>query len=486
MFPPLALGTVMAVLDISVVGLVLPVLARDLGAPLTTLAWVVLAYVLAITGLLLLFGRLADRVGRRRVYSVGLVVFMAASALCAAAPGVGWLIAARALQGVGAAMMSANSAALLVAAFPPAERGRALGAFGAAVGAGLAFGPPLGGWLVSTLSWHWLFLINLPIGTLALILLRARVPADARGGQPAGNGARPVGASSAPIRAAKAPFSVPVALSALAWSSGLMLVTLALSLAASRGTADRWVSRTAFAGALAFAAFAWAERRATNPLLPWAELRGPLGGALWLTLLGQAISMAAAFLLPLQLEEVAGLDPAHAGRWLALPPVAALVCAQLAGRWADRFGTRPLAVIGLLIAAAGAGVLANLGVTNRGLPAGLLLFGAGLGLFTAPNASAVMGAVGPARLGAAAGLQATARNLGIAGGAAAASAAVALLYAGITDAPLLGPHSSGDGHPADLARSIGLVFAGLAALAAGGAMWAGLAPVAKSGAHSGT
>ena len=456
----------MAVLDISVVGLVLPVLARDLGAPLTTLTWVVLAYVLAITGLLLLFGRLADRVGRRRVYAGGLALFMTASILCAAAPGVAWLIAARALQGVGAAMMSANSAALLVAAFPAAERGRALGAFGAAVGAGLAIGPPLGGWLVSTLSWHWLFLINVPIGILALALLFARVPADA-----------PVPARAAPSAAGT--------LSALSWSAGLVLVMVALSLASSRGATDRWACGSALAGVLAFAAFARAERRAVHPLLPWTDLRGVLGRALFLTLLGQALSMAAAILLPLQLEEVTGLDPAHAGRWLALPPVAALFFAPLAGRWADRLGTRRLAFLGLLVTAAGAVVLASLGVENRGLLLGLVLFGSGLGLFTAPNASAVMGAVGPAQLGTAAGLQATARNLGIAAGAAAAAAAVALHYAATAAAPLLGSHTPGDGHPEALARSVSVAFLGVAALALGGAALAWFTPATPPAAHSG-
>jgi multidrug resistance protein len=190
-FPPLALGTLMAVLDISVVGLVLPVLARSLGAPLSTVTWVVLAYVLAVTGLLLAFGRLADRIGRRRVYAAGLLTFVIASMLCALSPTAGWLIAARALQGVGAAMMSANSAALLVAAFPPEERGRALGAFGAVVGAGLALGPPLGGLLVGALSWHWLFLVNLPLGVLTFVLMRAHVPADPAiaSDAPAGTGA---------------------------------------------------------------------------------------------------------------------------------------------------------------------------------------------------------------------------------------------------------------------------------------------------------
>src|SRR3970282_1328463 len=133
----------------------LPTLSRSFGVPLTTIEWVVLAYVLTITGLLLTLGRLADRHGRRRVYGIGLAVFTLASALCAAAPSAHALIAARTVQGLGAAMMTANSAALLVVSSPAEARGRALGAFGAMVGVGLALGPPLGGALVQHLSWRW-------------------------------------------------------------------------------------------------------------------------------------------------------------------------------------------------------------------------------------------------------------------------------------------------------------------------------------------
>jgi MFS family permease len=189
--------------------------------------------------------------------------------------------------------------------------------------------------------------------------------------------------------------------------------------------------------------------------------------------------MGAAILLPLQLEDVAGFDPARAGRWLAIPPVAALFFAPLAGRWADRFGTRPLAVLGLLIAATGAGLLANLGLENRGLAVGAALFGVGLGLFTAPNASAVLGAVGRERLSAAAGLQATARNLGVSLGAAGASASVTLLAGSAA-------HPAAAAHPANLARAIGFTFAGLAVLAGVGAGLAAVSRVGRPAARTGS
>src|SRR5262249_42211589 len=164
---------------------------------------------------------------------------------CAGAPGVAWLIAARAVQGLGAAMMSANSTALLVSAFPPEERGRALGAFGAAVGVGLAAGPPIGGWIVSALSWRWLFLINLPLGVLALFLLRRQVPADR--------------AVENPPRLRFAP--------ALLGAAGLASLMVALSLGPERGWSAPLVIGSAAAAATLGGMFVAIERRSDDPLL---------------------------------------------------------------------------------------------------------------------------------------------------------------------------------------------------------------------------
>jgi EmrB/QacA subfamily drug resistance transporter len=408
-FPPLAIGTVMATLDISVVNIALPTLARAFRVPLTTIEWVVLSYVVTITGLLLTLGRLADRVGRRRVYGAGLVVFTIASALCAAAPGANMLVAARALQGLGAAMMTANSAAILISSFPVAERGRALGAFGAMVGVGLALGPPIGGMLVH-FSWRWIFLLNLPLGLLALVQLRARVPADPPSRGVAG--------------------MTPDLPGAALWCAALVLVMLGLS----RGPQSGWRAPSVWlvflAAAVALVAFFARERRTADPLLPVRILRGALGRAVLVTMLGQALSITIGFHMPLYLEEVLGFSAARSGRWLAIVPLVALLVAPLAGRWADRWGNARLVSLGLAIAALGLAVLSRLSVAPAPwvLAGGMAVAGIGLGLYTVPNASAVMGAVPADRLGLAAGLQATMRNLGIAGGAAAAAAIIASRY----------------------------------------------------------
>jgi EmrB/QacA subfamily drug resistance transporter len=408
-FPALALGVAMATLDVSVVNIALPTLSRAFGVPLTTVEWVVLAYVLTITGLLLSLGRLSDQVGRRRVYGTGLLLFIGASALCGAAPSAAWLVAARAVQGLGAAMMSSNSAALLVSSFPAEERGRALGAFGAVVGIGLAVGTPLGGLVVGHWSWRWLFFINLPLGLLAFWLLRTRVPEDA----PARPGARlDLGASAV-------------------WCGALVSLMLALS----RGPADGW-SRphvlALFAGAaVLFAAFGAMESRSSEPLLPVRVVWGPLGLAFSLTLISHLLNVSVGFHLPLYLEGVMRFDAATTGRWIAIMPVAALVFSPLSGRYADRIGTRPLTALGMAMTTAGFWLLSR--VEDAPHPAllltGMALIGSGQGIFMVPNSSALLSLVPRELLGMASGLQATMRNLGVAAGAAAMAALAASSYA---------------------------------------------------------
>jgi EmrB/QacA subfamily drug resistance transporter len=407
--PALALGTLMATVDISAVNIALPSLSRAFRVPLTTVQWVVLAYVLTITATLLAFGRLADRIGRKRVYGRGLIVFTVASALCAAAPGALALFAARAVQGVGAAMMTANGSAILVSSFPASERGRALGAFGAAVGVGLALGPPVGGLLVGYLSWRWIFLVNLPLGLLAIAQLRARVPDD-----------------EPPV--AKPPLDWAGVLS---WSGMLALLMLGLSMGPHRGWGDSMVVLLLGAALALLVLFLVIESRVTAPLLPLDLMAGPIGQIGTLTLIGQALSIAVGIHLPLYLEEMWRFDAARSGRWLAVLPLTGLMMAPLAGRWADRFGSRAVSMLGMGLGAAGLGLLSRLGLEPRFavLLSGMILVGVGLGLFTVPNASALLSVAPGGLLGLASGLQATMRNLGMAGGAAAMTAVIASRYA---------------------------------------------------------
>jgi EmrB/QacA subfamily drug resistance transporter len=414
-FPVLAIGVVMATLDISVVNIALPTLSRTFNVPLTRIEWVVLAYVVTITGLLLTLGRVADRAGRRRVYGLGLAVFAMASGMCGAAPNAAALIAARVLQGAGAAMMSATGVALLVASFPPEQRGRAIGAFGAMVGIGLAVGTPLGGLVIAHASWRWLFYINLPLALAAGLLLR-RVAEDA----PA---------------AAHTPLDLGAAAT---WCGALVALMLALSRGPERGWGNSGVwPLFAIAGFL-LVCFGLIERRSAEPLLPPRLVQGPLGIAVLLTFLGQAFTIAIGFHLPLYLEEVLGYSAALSGRWLAVLPLTALVTAPLAGTFADRVGTRPVASLGMALSVGGFWLLAGLGVNPQSwrLACGMALVGLGQGLFAVPNASALLSLVPRELLGFASGLQGTMRNLGIAAGSAGMAAIVTSRYARIVLAPL--------------------------------------------------
>ena len=415
-FPPIALGVIMATLDASVVNIALPTLQRQFAAAFTTVEWVVLAYSVTITGLLLSAGRLADLRGRRAVYATGLVIFTLASGLCGLSSSIGWLIAARVLQGIGAALVSANGSALLVSAFPLAERGKALGAFGAMVGVGLAIGSPLGGIVIAHASWRWLFLVNLPLGALTLWLVRTRLAPDAP--------------------AAGAP---PLDLAAAAtWCAALGALMLALS----RGPAIGWrqpaVLALFAAFALAIVAFAWIERRARAPMLPLHILFGPLGAAVALTLLSQAVTLAVGLHVPMYLEEVLHDDPQKSGLWNTILPLAALCFAPLAGQLSDRPGARVLTTLGMAMTAAGCVVLALVGVapTSLHLFGGLALIGAGQGLFAVPNASALLSLVPRAQLGIASGLQGTTRNLGFTCGAALMGGLMASRYAMHAHRPL--------------------------------------------------
>lgn len=429
-FPALALGTVMAVLDISVVNIALPTLSRTFRAPLTSIEWVVLAYVLSISGLLLTMGRLADLVGRRRVYGAGQVLFTVASALCAAAPSAPWLIAARTFQGIGAAMMTANSSALLISSFGPEERGKALGAFGAMVGVGLALGPPLGGLIVGSFSWRWIFLINLPIGLLAQWQLWTRVPRDAPGHRT----------------------SLSLAGAAL-WCAALVSLMWALSRGPSHGWGDIRVWPGFALAVVLFALFARDEARSAHPLLPLDLLRGPLGVATTLTLLVNGLGITVGFHLPLYFEDVLRFSAAESGRWLAVMPLIALVLAPLAGRWSDRLGPRPLSLAGTLLMASGFAALSRVSTTPQpghlplAILAGMSLIGVGMGIFSVPNSSAAMGSVPPERLGLASGLQATMRNLGIASGAAAMAAIAASRFAAHGGGTLAASARGGATHP---------------------------------------
>ena len=388
------LGSSMAFIDGSVVNVALPAISRALAADATATGWVVNAYLLLLGSLVLAGGSLADRYGRRRVFMMGVVVFTLASVACGLAPSMLWLIAGRAAQGAGAALLTPASLALLGAAYPPKSRGKAIGAWAGFGALTMAAGPVLGGWLVDTVSWRSIFLINVPLAVGALLLARA-------------------------AKESRDPATHPLDLPGIATVvAGLALLTWAVGAGPRQG----WVGAPGLgvaAGIMLLGAFVWIEaRRGERAMMPLALFRVRAFAATnALTLMLYFALGGALYFLPFGLIRVGGYSATQAGA--ALLPFALVMGfgSPLAGALADRWGARLSLGIGPLVAAGG---LAWLGTTDlvgsywTALLPALLLLAAGLTTTVAPLTATVMSAVGDEHAGTASGINnAVARVAGL-------------------------------------------------------------------------
>ncbi|OIK28028.1 MFS transporter [Streptomyces malaysiense] len=387
------LGSSMAMLDSTVVNVALPRIGRDLNASLGALQWTVNAYMVTLAGLILLGGSLGDRYGRRRIFVLGVVWFATASLLCGIAPDSALLIAARALQGVGGALLTPGSLALIQASFHPDDRSRAVGLWSGFGGIGAAVGPFLGGWLVSGPGWRWVFLLNVPLALLCVPVAMRHVPESADEG-------------------AHGRFDV---LGAVLGALSLALLTYAL-IEARGGTARVVVS--AVLGLAAAAAFVYVERHRPDPMLPPDVFASRQFTAVNLvTLCVYAAFGGFFFLTALQLQVAVGWSPLAAGTALLPTTVLMLLFSSSSGALSDRTGPRLPLTVGPLLCAAGMLLMLRVG-PGASYPAdvlpALLVMGAGMVTLVAPLTATVLASVDTARAGVASGINnAAARAAGL-------------------------------------------------------------------------
>jgi EmrB/QacA subfamily drug resistance transporter len=431
------LGSGIAFLDSTVVNVALPHIGDDLDAGVGGLQWVLNGYLLAVSSLILLGGSLGDRFGRKRIFQLGIIVFAVASLLCAVAPNEQMLVAARILQGVGGALLTPGSLAILEASFRPEDRSRAIGAWSGLSGVASAIGPFLGGWLVDAASWRWIFLINLPLALFVVVVAARHVPE-----------------SSDP----QASHHVD-ALGALLVGVGLGGLSWGLIAAGDDGWGAFSVWGSLVVGAASLVGFVVVERRSSHPMVPTtifasaqfraanlvtAAVYGALGGVF--------------FLLVVQLQNVLGYSAIEAGA--ASFPITILMLALSArsGALASRIGPRLQMTVGPLLVAAGTLLMTRIdaGSSYVGdvLP-GVLVMGLGLATVVAPLTSTALSAVEDRYAGTASGVNTT-----VARAAQLAAVAALPLAAGITGATFADPAEFSDGFRTAMFITAGVALVG--------------------------
>jgi EmrB/QacA subfamily drug resistance transporter len=387
-------GTFMAALDGSIVNTILPVLRDAFKSNVVAIEWVVIVYLLVLSGLLLTFGRLGDLLGHKSVYVWGFGIFVSGSALCGAAWSATALIVFRGMQAIGGAMLSSNSPAIVTGNFPPEQRGRTFGLVAMMTYLGLTVGPSLGGWLTQAFGWRTVFYINVPVGALALGLSLFFIPKEA----PAEQGQR---------------FDLP---GAAVFLAGLTALLLGLNEGAAWGWGSPAVLGLLAGALLLLVVFILIERRSPAPMLDLSLFRVPLFSTSTLSaVLNYICVYSITFLMPFYLIQGRGLNPAQAGLLLTAQPVLMAISAPVSGALSDRFGSRAPGMLGMAVLAGGLLILAGLKAESSlwlvGL--GLALTGIGTGTFISPNTSALMGSAPRTRQGIASGVLATARNFGM-------------------------------------------------------------------------
>jgi EmrB/QacA subfamily drug resistance transporter len=427
-------------LGTSIANVGLPTLAQAFNASFQQVQWVVLAYLLALTTLVVSAGRLGDLIGRRRLLLIGIAVFTLASVLCGLAPTLGSLIAARAAQGVGAAVMMALTMAFVGEAVPKARTASAMGLLGTMSAIGTALGPSLGGVLIAGLGWQAIFFVNVPLGVLTWLLARRHLPADR-------------------LAPKKGGFDhVGTLLLALA------LAAYALAVTVGRGSFGTLNMALLAAAVFGIGLFLFVEARAASPLIRVAMFRDSvLSASLAMSALVSTVMMATLVVGPFYLARALGLNATLVGLVLSVGPLAAALAGVPAGRIADRFGAQRMAIVGLIGMAIGALPLsllpATLGIAGYVLP--IVVVTVGYALFQAANNAVVMADVGADQRGVVSGMLNLSRNLGLVTGASVMGAVFAFASAA-ADINTASPQAIATGMRTTFAVAAILLIAGLA------------------------
>lgn len=434
----LSLSMLLSSLGISIANVGLPTLAQAFNASFQDVQWVVIAYLLTITTLIVSVGRLGDLIGRRRLLLAGIFLFTVASALCGFAPTLWLLIGARALQGLGAAIMMALTMAFIGETVSKAKTGSAMGLLGTMSAIGTALGPSLGGLLIAGFGWQAIFLITVPLGLLTLLLAQRYLPADRQAQKTGRAGFDPL---------------------------GTLLLALTLAAYALAMTTGRGLGMALLLAALVGAGlFIWVEARVASPLIRLAIFRDPgLCGGLAMSALVSTVMMATLVVGPFYLSDGLGLDAARVGLALAVGPFVSALTATPAGRFADRFGAQRMTALGLGGMAAGCLLLATLPETLGvgGYIAPLVVVTIGYALFQTANNTAVMSDISADQRGVIAGMLNLSRNLGLITGASAMGAVFAFASA-TTDIAMAHPEAVATGMRITFAAALALIVVALA------------------------
>lgn len=387
-------GTFMSALDTSVVNTILPIINTHFNSEVATVEWVVITYLLLVSGLLPSFGRLGDIYGHKSVYIIGFFSFIISSLICATAPTIYTLIAARAFQAIGAAMLSSNSPAILTKNFPAQQRGQALGLQATMTYAGLITGPSLGGWLADVFSWRAVFYVNIPVGLIALILSIIAIPKDTR-------------------TESREKFDI---FGAVFFMGGLVALLLGLNQGSDYGWGSLLILSLFLFSFCCIAIFIRIERSQNRPMLDLSLFRRRIFSTSVISaILNYICVYCTLFLLPFYLIQGRGFSPSQSGLILSAQPFIMALIAPVSGTISDKIGARIPGIIGMSLLSAGLFMLSRLTLDT---PISYILqclftTGLGIGIFISPNNSALMGAAPSNRQGIAAGILATARNVGM-------------------------------------------------------------------------